>query len=75
LTHNQVINMVSHAIEQGDVPNFFANVETIKMNEGTFSDEIPYFVSENICNIFGKQTQDMDEVVIVKNNRVNVNVP
>jgi len=51
--------MVSHAIEHGDVPNFFANVETIKTNEGTFSDEIPYFVSENICNNFGKETQDM----------------
>ncbi len=67
--------MVSHAIEHGDVPNFFANVETIKTNEGTFTDEILYFVSKNICNIFGKQTQEMDEVVIVKNNRVNVNVP
>jgi len=29
------------------------------MNEGTFSDEILYFVSENIRNIFGKETQDM----------------
>ena len=60
--------MVSHAIEQNDIPNFFANIEMIKMNEGTFSDEIPYFVSENIHNTFGKQTQDMDEVVIVNNN-------
>jgi len=67
--------MVSHAIDQGDVPNFFANVETIKTNEGTFSDEIPSFVSKKIRNIFGKQTQDLDEVVIVENNRVTVNVP
>jgi len=58
--------MVSHAIECSDIPNFFANVETIKMNEGTFSDEILSFVREIICYIFGRQTQDMDEVVIVE---------
>jgi len=52
-----------------------ANIETIKTNDGTFSDEILYFVSENIRNKFGKQTRDMDDIVIVKNNRVNVNVP
>jgi len=67
--------MVSHAIECSDIPNFFANVETIKTNEGTFSDEIPSFVSENIHCVFGRQTWDMDEVVIVKNNQGNVNVP
>jgi len=53
LSHNQLLNLVAHALDPVDVAFFFSAVETIKTSNGLFPNFMPLFVQTEINDLFG----------------------